>query len=225
MAIIVEKLKLIYFSTPGTGSTATGNFLVNNYECKNVPETDIKNSDGKILVRGKHSSFPELKKANLLNEQELQYLRVTGVRNPYDFLYAQWYRSRTRWINQLGNKKSWIFNNEKKIREIVDCVIMDFSEWVIKKLKRHYKVKRQFLLHEEYLTDMNMFVRMENIDEDMSKVLSQCLGVPEAEVQVSVPEVNVTKREREYWKFYAEKARTFVEFVYKPYLSKFNYFF
>ena len=225
MAIIVEKLKLIYFLTPGTGSTATGDFLVNNYECKNVPETDIKNPDGQILVRGKHSSFSELKKANLLNKQQLQYLKVTGVRNPYDFFYAEWYRHRTRWVIELRNRKSWVFNNKNKLQEIVDCVTMDFSEWIIKKLGQNYKIKRQLMLYEEYLTDINMFVRMENIDEDMSKVLSQCLGVPEAEVQVSVPEVNVTKREREYWKFYAEKARTFVEFVYKPYLSKFNYFF
>ena len=225
MAVIVDQLKLIYFLAPGTGSTAVADFLLNNYQGENIPNNDVKSSEGNLLLNGKHSTFPELKKANLLDVHQIQYLKITGVRNPYDFFYAEWYRHRTRWIKEVRNKSSWVFTNEKKLQEIVDCVTMDFSEWVINKLRHNYETKRQVMLHIEYLDNADMFVRMEYINKDMSKIISKCLGKLEEKVTINVPKINVTDRDREYWRYYSREARQILEFVYQPYIKKFNYCF
>ena len=192
MAVIVDKLQLIYFLAPGTGSTSVQNFLITNYSGRNVPESTLKDRDGKILLKGKHSTFSELLNKDFLDEKQANFLKLTGTRNPYDFFYADWYRHRTRWIKEIKKKSSWVFDKPKKLNQIVECVTMDFSEWIVNKLRRHYEQKRQIMMHREYVRNADKFIRMEHMNEDIKKILSDILQ--SSAFEVSIPKINVTSR-------------------------------
>ncbi|MEO0835370.1 MAG: hypothetical protein AAFY16_05125, partial [Cyanobacteria bacterium J06642_3] len=115
MALVCDELKFIYFLAPGTGSSALYQYFIDNFDVKRVPDSDenIVSEDGSVVIRAKHSTFEELKKNNLLSPEQCKYLKITGTRNPYDYFYAEWYRSRTRFSQLLADENSWIYHTPK----------------------------------------------------------------------------------------------------------------
>ena len=227
MALVCDKLKFIYFLAPGTGSSALLQYLVDNFEIKKVPDSDknIVLEDGETILKAKHSTFDELKKHNLLNEEQLNYLRITGTRNPYDYFYAEWYRSRTRFSKLLSDENSWIYQTPKgkqRIATIVNSMNLEFSEWLEQKLRDRYKKKKKLMLQPEYVNQADAYVRMENMNQDLHNILLKHCGI---EQKVNVPKKNVTDRDRCYWQHYSAKARDMVQTVFKPYIKKFDYAF
>lgn len=226
MAIICEKLKIIYILAPGTGSSAVSKFLIDNFNGKAMPDSDenIFSQDGKFLFKAKHSTYKELVKHNMLNKEQSNYLIVTGVRNPFEYFYAQWYRKRHRVSRNLSNQSSWIYklkDPEQKINEIIDCLTLDFSEWIEKKFQDIYKEKRKLLLHPEYVNQANVYIRKEKMDQDLEKIIVKQCGKNQ---KIKVPKVNVSRdRDASYWRHYSKEAREIIEYIYEPYFRKFNY--
>ncbi|MEM7590814.1 MAG: hypothetical protein AAF383_04740 [Cyanobacteria bacterium P01_A01_bin.83] len=227
MALVCDELKFIYFLAPGTGSSALYQYFIDNFNVKRVPDSDenIVSEDTTTVIQSKHSTFEELKKYNFLNSEQLNYLKITGTRNPYDYFYAEWYRSRTRFSKHLTDESSWIYNTPKgkqRIGEIVDSIILDFPEWLEKRLKAKYETKKKAMLHPQYVNHADAFVGMENMNEDIHNILLDHCGVDK---KIEVPRKNVTKRDRCYWQHYSFSARKMVETVFKPYINKFDYSF
>lgn len=227
MALICDELKFIYFLAPGTGSSALLQYLVNNFEVKKVPDSDnnIVLEDGETILRAKHSTFGELKKHNLLDRKQLEYLRITGTRNPYDYFYAEWYRSRTIFSKLLADDNSWIYQTPKgkqRIKEIVNSINLEFADWLEQRLKERYQQKKRAMLHPEYVNNAEAYVRMENMNQDLHNILLEHCGVDR---EIKVPKKNVTDRDRCYWQHYSLKARDMVNTVFKPYINKFDYVF
>ncbi|ELS03169.1 hypothetical protein Xen7305DRAFT_00028890 [Xenococcus sp. PCC 7305] len=228
MAIICDELKMIYLLAPGTGSSALSKFLIDTFGGKAVPESevDVFSQDGQFLLRGKHCTYKELLKNNMLNKEQSQYLVVTGVRNPFEYLYAEWYRSRHRTSRNLGNKSSWIYNvknSERKINDIIDTLTMDFSEWIEKRYKDLYGEKKRAFLHSEYIHQSQAYIRKEEMNQDLEKIIAENCG---KQMTIKVPKVNVSRdRDASYWRHYSAEAREIIEYIYQPYLRKFSYYF
>ncbi|MEM7758249.1 MAG: hypothetical protein AAGF83_00100 [Cyanobacteria bacterium P01_G01_bin.67] len=227
MALVCDELKFIYFLAPGTGSSALYKYFQDNFDVKKIPDSDenIVAEDGKVVVRSKHSTLAELKENNLLNSEQLNYLKITGTRNPYDYFYAEWYRSRTRFSKLLADESSWVYRTpkgKKRIAEIVDSIILEFPDWIEKRLKNRYESKQKAMLHPEYVYHSDAFIRMENMNEDIHNILLNHCGVDK---KIEVPKKNVTNRDRCYWQHYSLSARNMVKTVFKPYINKFDYSF
>ena len=227
MALVCDELKFIYFLAPGTGSSSLYQYFLDNFDVKRVPDSDenIMAEDGKTIIQSKHSTFEELKNHNFLNAERLSYLKITGTRNPYDYFYAEWYRSRTRFIKNLGDESSWIYhtpNGKKRIAEIVDTIVMEFPEWLEKRLKVRYENKQKAMLHPKYVNHADAFIRMENMNQDIHDILLEHCGIDK---KIDVYKKNVTDRDRCYWQHYSRTARNMVHTVFKPYINKFDYAF
>jgi|GEM_PF-2637799 len=227
MALVCDELRFIYFLAPGTGSSSLYQYFLDNFDIKRIPDSDnnITLEDGKKVVKSKHSTFAELRDNNLLNSEQLQYLKITGTRNPYDYFYAEWYRSRTRFSKLLADESSWIYhtpNGKQRIAEIVDAIILDFPEWLEKRLKTRYNSKQKTMLHPQYVHHADAFIRMENMNEDIHNILLEHCGVDR---KIDVGKKNVTSRDRCYWQHYSLPARKMVQAVFRPYINKFDYSF
>ena len=225
MAIVCDELKFIYFLAPGTGSTSLLRYFSDNFNVKRVPDSNenLIAEDGKTIIQAKHSTLAELKKHNLLNPEQLNYLKITGVRNPYDYFYAEWYRSRTRFGRLLRDESSWIYHTpggKQKITEIIDSLVMDFPDWLYERLKYKYQNQQQEMLHSRYVDYADAFIKMENINQDLHHILLKHCGIDK---EIDVDRENVTNRDRCYWQHYSLLARNMVHTVFKPYLDKFDY--
>ena len=227
MALVCDELKFIYFLAPGTGSSSLYQYFLDNFDVERVPDSDdnIMSEDGKVLVKSKHSTFKELKENNLLTPERLEYLRITGTRNPYDYFYAEWYRSRTRFSKLLADENSWIYRTpkgKKRIAEIVDSILLEFPDWLEKRLGHKYEQKKKAMLHPEYIHQADAFIRMENMERDIHDILLKHCNMDK---KIRVPKKNVTDRNRCYWQHYTSSAREIVGTVFKPYINKFDYSF
>ena len=227
MALVCDELKFIYFLAPGTGSSSLYQYFLDNFEVKRIPDSEdnIVLEDSKKVIQSKHSTFQELKEHNFLTEEQCNYLKITGTRNPFDYFYAEWYRSRTRFSRNLGDESSWIYhtpNGKKRIQEIVDSIILDFPDWLEKRLKQKYDKKQRAMLHPKYVNHADAFIKMENMNQDIHDILLEHCGIDK---EINVYKKNVTKRDRCYWQHYSWPARQMVQSVFRPYLNKFDYSF
>ena len=227
MALVCDEYKFIYFLAPGTGSSAIYKYFMDNFNVKRIPDSDknIASEDGKTIIQSKHSTFQELKEHNLLDSEQLSYLKITGTRNPYDYFYAEWYRSRTRFSRNLADESSWIYNTPKgkqRIGEIIDSLLLEFPDWLEKRLQAKYDSKQKAMLHPQYVNHADAFIRMENMNQDIHDILLKHCGIDK---KVDVNKTNVTPRDRCYWQHYSWSARNIVQTVFRPYINKFNYSF
>lgn len=227
MALVCDELKFIYFLAPGTGSSSLYQYFLDNFKVERVPDSDenVISEDGKTVIKSKHSTFMELKENNLLTPERLEYLRITGTRNPYDYFYAEWYRSRTRFSKLLTDENSWVYRTpkgRKRIAEIVDSILLEFPEWLEKRLGHKYEQQKKAWLHPEYIHQADAFIRMENMEHDIRDILLKHCNIDK---KITVPKKNVTDRNRCYWQHYTASARDIVSTVFKPYINKFDYSF
>jgi hypothetical protein len=82
MAVIVPSLNLLFFLSPGTGSTSLSTLLVNQFGGKWVTNN----------TTGKHTTPKELINAGVDIDR---YLCVTTTRHPLDFYISQYHKKRT----------------------------------------------------------------------------------------------------------------------------------
>lgn len=222
MAIIVNDLDAIFTMAPGTGSSALSEFLLTNVSgARQVPDSDIE-VDGKVICKMKHSTVSELVAAELISQDRVARCRVvTGVRNPFDYIYAEWFRMRTRWVKLLKNNKSWVHKNPGKISDIIDSLTLDFNEFVKHKYGE-MSGNRQLSVNQSFVSEANDFVRTENLSEDISRVLSEMLNEP---CDYKVPLKNVTREDRDYWRHYDGESRGIIQNLYSEYMNRFGYVF
>ena len=78
---------------PGTGCTALGNTLVDQFGEMYLPEKPVFNKDGKLLLEHKHNSINRLIKYRFLTKREAKsLLKFSTIRNPFDLLATEYQR-------------------------------------------------------------------------------------------------------------------------------------
>ena len=229
MATYCKDLNFIYFASPGTGSTSI------EYAFLEQLETQFIKSDSVSFDYGnRHAQYLELKKFKreglFLDNDILQnidldnVLKITSIRNPYDYFYADWFRNRTKWLCELEDLNSWVYQQPQKISQIVKACRMELSEWVIEQLEPMRDKGRVEHLNAQFTDFADLYIRMEHMQEDLQNI-SEFFELENPLVPLSLNRTDGRKERKNYWNYYNREARGVIADVFSPTLKKFNYVF
>lgn len=227
MATYCKEHNFIYFASPGTGSTSIEYALLEQLETK-----FIKGEGYHFEYGNRHAQFLELLKykenGTFLEDDILESIdftsikRITSVRNPFEYFFADWYRNRTKWLLELENPDSWVFKQPQKVKQIVKACRLEFSEWVVDQLGHIAEKGRVEHLNRQFTEHADLFIRMEHMEEDLKQV-SEILNLGIELKSLSLNRTTGRGSRGEYWRYYNSAARELVGTIYRPTLEKFNY--
>lgn len=224
MAIISHKFNYLYLAAPATGSSTVCNYLLEHCDGSWIPESTILDHHGYCKLGRKHTTIPELIEAQLLTSEALESLfKFTTIRNPFDHLFAEWYRSRVKWSKQLENPDNWIHKSPGKAEKIQKTLNHDFSDWIKLRFGQDYKQGVKKHLHKSYKEGVDYVIKSENLDSDLKNVLKN-LGV-DTRAEIAAKNITPKKDKKPYWQYYDKEAREIVTSVLEPDLIKFGYTF
>ncbi|NHA68455.1 hypothetical protein [Phycicoccus flavus] len=208
MALLDEGSGLLFTAAPGTASTALQAALLERGGVVQVPATDAARIDG---IDVKHATAAQLVGGGFLAPDH--GLRVvTTTRNPFDFYVAEYERSRRRWVHELRQPDSWVYATPGAVGRIVDAVTLDFTDWLA--LAVDGPGERR--VNRGHVDEADVVLRMEHLEHDIRTLL---------DIDLTVAPVNVTDRERAYWRSYDAAGRALVETAHAADLERFSYAF
>ncbi len=210
MALLDRAAGIIVTAAPGTGSTALIVSLRAGRGAVQVPPVE----DGHAGVDAKHGTVGQLVAAGLL--PAVHGLRiVTTTRNPFDFYVAEWQRTRTRWVEELRDRRSWVHTQPGAIERIIDAVTLDFEPWLHRALDVDPgAAPAPRRINRSHVEEADVVLRMESLEADLRELLG---------LDLVVPRTNVTERDRAYWRLYSSTARRLVEHAHATDLERFGY--
>jgi hypothetical protein len=212
MALLDRDAGIIVTAAPGTGSTSLIAALRTARGAVAVPPLD-----GTHVVEGvdaKHGTVGQLVAAGLLPADHGLRI-VTTTRNPFDFYVAEWQRTRTRWVEELRDPRSWVHAQPGAVDRIVDAVTLDFEAWLRKALDvRGDEAPPPRRINRSHVEEADVVLRMEALAADLEALVG---------LAVAVPRDNVTERDRAYWRHYGAEARHRVEVAHAVDLARFGY--
>ena len=213
MALIDHDAGIILTAAPGTGSTALLATFAAERRTTPVPGEGAAEAAG---VDAKHGTVSQLVAAGLLPPNHGLRI-VTSTRNPFDHYVAEWQRTRTRWVMELRDRRSWVHTQPGAIERIVDAVTLDFEPWLHKAVDPDDPTRpAERRVNRNHVEEADVVRRMERLEADLSAHLGRHLGVLR---------VNVTDRDRAYWRHYSTAARALVEQAHAGDLARFGYAF
>ena len=84
MAIICPEYKLLFIMVPGTGCSAIGSVLRDQFGGQYLPSDNIFQENEKLLGR-KHNSISQLLEHGIISHAEVKaYVKFGTIRNPFD---------------------------------------------------------------------------------------------------------------------------------------------
>ena len=140
---------------------------------------------------------------------------ITTVRNPFDFYVSEWSRTRTRWVEELRDRTSWVHRQPGAVDRIVDALTNEFEPWLEGALEPDLSAGTSRHLNPGHVAEADVVVRMEHLQADLAR----------SGVEVTVPHLNSSHRTAPYWVHYSVDARRWVEAVHGPDLDRFGYSF
>lgn len=213
MALIDRAAGIIVTAAPGTGSTSLIASLIAGRDVTPVPPQGAADAGG---VDAKHGTVSQLVAAGLLPATHGLRI-VTTTRNPFDHYVAEWQRTRTRWVAELRDRRSWVHTQPGAIDRIVDAVTLDFEPWLRKALDvadgARPGARR---INPNHVAEADVVLRMESLGADLSDLVG---------LDLDLVRVNVTERDRAYWRHYSWAARALVEEAHAADLACFRYAF
>ena len=209
MALLDHAAGIIVTAAPGTGSTSLiAAFRADRHA---VP---LPLQDEHAGVDAKHGTVGELVAAGLLPAAHGLRI-VTTTRNPFDFYVAEWQRTRTRWVEELRDRGSWVHTRPGAIERIIDAVTLDFEPWLHKALDvAPGAAPGPRRINRSHLDEADVVLRMELLEADLRELL---------DLDLAVPRTNVTERDRAYWRRYSSTGRRLVEQAHAADLERFGY--
>ncbi|SMY09229.1 sulfotransferase family 2 domain-containing protein [Flavimaricola marinus] len=224
MAIISHPNRFIYFLNPRTASTATGQALTEALPCVYVPEADIMDDKGKIVVQRKHTTPRQLREYGLVEPEVLEtFFKFVTVRNPYDSIVSAWAKKVKDYAHLLDKPDSWV----NKIPGYADGLRrasgMTFAEWVVEEYAEHLKKGRKARMNGNFIDEVDHILRYETLAEDFAAITDR-LGLP---ADFVLPQVNVTKGRdtADYRSYYDDAAREVISTVFRDEIERLGYSF
>ena len=210
MALLDRPAGIIVTAAPGTGSTSLIEAFRAGRGAVAVPEVGAAPPG----VDAKHGTVSALVAAGLLPPDH-GWRIVTTTRNPFDFYVAEWQRTRTRWVQELADRRSWVHTQPGAIERIIDAVTLDFEPWLHKALDvAPGGVPAARRINRSHVEEADVVLRMELLEADLRALLG---------IDLAVPQTNVTERDRAYWRLYSSTARRLVEQAHAADLERFDY--
>ncbi|MGI8755972.1 MAG: hypothetical protein ACR2MB_08950 [Acidimicrobiales bacterium] len=212
MALWLPDDRLIVTAAPGTASTSLLEALSTEPGATVVPARDVI-VDGVTVVDQKHATVNALTNAGLF-ELGPGVRIVTTVRNPFDFWPSEWERTRHRWVGELRNPESWVYQQAGMVDRIVDAVELPFETWVVRALAEDLAQGAVRHLNAGHVAEADVVLRLEHLAGDVTALLGRPLAIPHR---------NRTVARRPYWQYYDAAARRAVATVFAPTLDRFDY--
>ena len=227
MAILCPTHRLLFIQAPRTGCTAVEKLLLERFDGRSLPATDIIDANGFIRVGRKHCSIRQLLAEGLIPPTyDKELTTLVTVRNPYDSLVSLYVKKRETYQTLLADPASWVHKVRGFVEDIEFCRTHSFEEWLTKRyaVGRLDKLLRRGhrSLYGRYTEGVSVVMRFERLQQDFEAVMRR-VGV---EGDVTIPKFNATRqRTRNYQDYYTPEARRIVEYVFQPELQQYGYTF
>ncbi len=221
LAIVSEQYDFVFLLSPGTGSTAVANALVNAGVGEWCPPEDLRMGPGDDdVVLRKHTTYRQLRDWDVLPRPLTDYQIVTTVRNPFDFWVSEYVRQRDRWSQRLDDPNSHVFRKKGDSDSVELATTLSFSEWMHQRWGDRDEQYAE-MLHPEFAFRSDYFLHFERLEETLQDWL-ESRGVEET---VRLERMNVTDRDADYRTYYDDSTRQLLERVHRFYLKRFGYSF
>jgi hypothetical protein len=220
VAILCADIGLLFLQAPHTGSTSLGTLLRDDFGGVKLLEDRVRDERGRIVMRQKHQSLPQLLEAGLISEQErADLLVVVGVRNPFDLVLTEYARNR-----EAGT----ISASQRLMRRLPgisdDFSAPDFERFVVRRYTPNALYRtlgRKDMVPVDWTADADHVIRFEAMQEGLDGALRK-VGVSEPH---PLPHRNPTqsRRDRDYRRIYTVRARDIVARAYARELRQHGY--
>jgi Sulfotransferase family len=222
MAILCREVGLLLLQAPHTGSTSLGTLLRERLGGEMLIRERVRDARGRIVLRQKHQTLPQLLEAGLITpEQRTGLLVVVGVRDPYDLVFTEYARNR---------EAGAIPAHDRVLRRVgimgSDQTPADFERFV----RRRYApgtllrlLGRRPFVPVDWTQGADHIIRFERMQADLDAALRR-VGIGES---LTIPHRNPTtsRGDRPYAELYTPTARQIVERAYRRELDRFGYAF
>lgn len=212
MPFLFTDLDAVVTAAPGTGSTSL------EMACRTAEgSTDLARSlaldPGE--VDPKHVTWQQLRTTRDLSEVEHV---VTTTRDPFDFHYADWYRTRTRWASETNDPSSWVHRVAGAIESIERACRLSFPQWIDDELATAVEVGQQRRVNRAHVDEASLILRMEQMRHDLA------IGLPGLARRLGrIPFVNRTDRARDLREVYDRRSADLVAAAYRDDIDRFGY--
>jgi hypothetical protein len=220
VAILCRDIGLLFLQAPHTGSTSLGTLFREQLGGVKLLEDRVHDERGRIVLRQKHQSLPQLLEAGLISAEERQGLFVVvGVRNPYDLVLTEYARNR-----EAGT----ISAVQRILRRLPglssDFTASDFERFVVRRYTPNafYRaLGRGPMVPVDWTEGADHIIRFEAMQEGLDEALRK-VGVTEPH---PLPHRNPTRsrREMDYRALYTPRARQIVSRAYARELDAHGY--
>lgn len=218
MAIICRDQRLLFILTPHTASSAVAALLRERLDGEWLPQQEITDAKGSIIVRRKHSTVPELLEHGVLSPGERSgFVAFSAVRNPFDALVSLYLKHAVKDQGLLARPGAWIHRRKGKLAAMEYAREHTFEQWIDRELSK--SPRRPLMEHQQ---GVDVVLRYERLQQDFDDFLASRGLAP-----MEIPLRNVTeeRRSRHYREFYPPAARALVESAYAAPLERFDYSF
>lgn len=222
MAILCRDIGLLLLQAPHTGSTSLGTLLREDFGGVKLLEDRVRDEQGRIVLRQKHQSLPQLLQAGLITPDErADLLVVVGVRNPYDLVMTEYARNR-----EAGT----ISASQRFVRRLPgisdDFSAPDFERFVVRRYTPNALYRalgRKPMVPVDWTEGADHIIRFESMQEGLDEALRK-VGVSEPH---PLPHRNPTqsRRDQDYRALYTPRAREIVTRAYARELRLHGYVF
>ncbi|MDM8167592.1 sulfotransferase family 2 domain-containing protein [Roseovarius sp.] len=222
MAVISRDHRFLYFLNPRTASTATAALLREVAKGEAVPEKNILNDDGTILVPAKHTRLEQLIAHGLISEDvRRDYLKIVTVRNPFDSLVSLWAKMNHDYVKLLEDETSWVHRKPDYKEKLEASVGLDFPEWVRLHHGERFRKGKTTQANGSYMVGMDVLLRFERLQDDFADIARR-LNLPGDHL---LPRRNVTqgREETDYRSYYDKETRKIVASVFAPEIEALGY--
>lgn len=196
---------MLFVLNPRTASTAISAHLGKHLACRWLPQEDILQDNGNILLQRKHSTVKELLDHGLLSQAHIQSIKkFTVVRNPFDSIVSFWVKKRFAYADLAKDKNFFGYKLPGFMEDMQYVQDHSFSEWLLEKFTKN--LPEGGSINKRYMHHCDQILRYENLWDDLDSLLKSCgVELPE------VPLMNETKHKKPYREYYTPEARRAVE--------------
>jgi hypothetical protein len=221
VAILCRDIGLLFLQAPHTGSTSLGTLFREDFGGVKLLKDRVRDERGRIVLRQKHQSLPQLLEAGLISPQErADLLVVVGVRNPFDLVLTEYARNR-----EAGTVSAW----QRLLRRIGfsdDFSAPDFERFVVRRYTPNALYRalgRRPMVPVDWTEGADHIIRFESMQQGLDEALRR-VGVTEPH---PLPHRNPTqsRRDRDYRAIYTPRAREIVARAYARELHQHGYAF
>ena len=204
MAVVSEKHKAIFIHIFKTAGNSAREAL------------DLKEKE----FLGAHVDARAVRGSMMKHDREeewLQYLKFTFVRNPFDWLVSTYLHMKT-WGE--GWRQKPVKEQDMDFTQFLDYIVNNLMAMEQNPTSNKYQLQKEFVVDSEGASILDFVGRFEHFERDLA-IVAKKLGVEYEEV----PRINVSteRANRPYRDFYSEENRQFVELHFKDDLEFFGY--